>query len=249
MVLAQPRPPVVHNDDFTLRNGQSGIVKLGAACDHSDSVIRRAAQRDAITDQHPPEEPGQEAATDLQARLARSVVVAAEEEAARLLRRRRMRVGFGKVHTNARVDSIEVDSTGMRIILKLPVSMRQHTQAITADVMKPKPKVLLRDKSANPATSKSRRKILALNGPKTPVVEPRVDVQPQQAAAATDPATRPIFIDMDNGRVKPFVAAVCTCGYHQEPKSVVFTRKRYYHEMKHGVHELIGKSLFIHTHV
>jgi hypothetical protein len=147
-----------------------------------------------------------------------------------------MRVGFGKVPANARVDSIEVDSAGMRIILKLPVPMRQNTHAITTDVMKPKPKALLRDKSANPPTSKSRRKILALNGPKTPVVEPRVDVQPQQAAAATDPATRPIFIGMDNGRVKPFVAAVSTCGY-QEPKSVVFTRKRYYHEMKHGVHQ------------
>ncbi len=115
----------------------------------------------------------------------------------------------GKVPANARVDSIEVDSTGMRIILKLPVSMRQHTQAITADVMNPKPKVLLRDKSANPATSKSRRKILALNGPKTPVFEPRVDVQPQQAKQRTRQA-------VCGGGLYVRLPGTKVCGFHPQ---------------------------------
>ncbi len=86
-------------------------------------------------------------------------------------------------------ERINTHRRNMRIILKLPVPMRQHSHAITAYVMKPNPKTLLRNKIANPPTSKSRRKILALNGPKTPVVKPRVDVQPQQAAATTDPSS------------------------------------------------------------
>jgi hypothetical protein len=44
----------------------------------------------------------------------------------------------------------------------------------------------------------------------------------------------PVTIGMDTGRAKMFAAAISTCAT-QKPKTIMFTRGRYYHEMKHNI--------------
>ena len=103
----------------------------------------------------------------------------------------RKKIGYGKMCTATRFDSLESDSFGIRLILKTRVELEPFIVPITGPVEKPAPKT---KKPKTEKMSKKERQIRAMN----------VTEQPQE----TDPALKNgVVLGIDEGRAKLFTSA------------------------------------------
>ena len=138
------------------------------------------------------------------------------------LKRRAARLGMGIMPKRARVDSMETDGIGLRLCLKTPIDMTRYTKQLpTAEEV--------RAAAAAVAATKKRKRKHERSAPVTAVRALRPD-------ASATPEFPPIVIGVDEGRKKPFVAAVSLHGW-QKPRTVVFTRSSYYADMGYWRHQ------------
>lgn len=122
------------------------------------------------------------------------------------------RVGASEMPRSARIDSVETDGVGLRIVLKTPQDISKFV--IPIGVNEPK-----------------------LVRPKRGKKRPAASVHDGHGCLEQHPSgpgyPEPIMIAADLGRAKLFTAAVSRRGY-QMPSTVVLTRRRYYYEMRHS---------------
>ena len=117
------------------------------------------------------------------------------------------RIGASAMPKLARIDSMETDGVGLRLVLKNPIDIRAFIMPL-AQPDPPPPKPSKKKKQTNAA-------------PAEPLgVDPTDQTLP-----------KPAFVGIDTGRAKPCSAAVSSSPTRL-PTSVVFTRRRYYHEMR-----------------
>jgi hypothetical protein len=122
------------------------------------------------------------------------------------------RVGASAMPRSARIDSIETDGVGLRMVLKTP-------QDISKWIMPLETQAELDAVKAAKAAAKPRR------GRK------RAAESCPELSQQSKPA--PVVVALDLGRAKLFTAAVSRAGF-ERPSTVVLTRRRYYFEMRHG---------------
>lgn len=126
------------------------------------------------------------------------------------------RIGASAMPRAARIDSVETDGVGLRLVLKTP-------QDITK-LIRPLETVAELDavRAASKPPKKRERKRAAVTQPET-----------CEAAAPAQPKHEPVMVAMDLGRAKLFTAAVSRRAI-ERPTTGVLTRRRYYFEMRHG---------------
>jgi hypothetical protein len=106
----------------------------------------------------------------------------------------RKKVGYGKMTSNIRIDSMETDSFGARLIMKTRMNMAPFVVPIVGDVKKAKkdPKIDLKRKKVN----KKKAKLIAMNAEEPQPMDPTLQDG--------------VFIGIDEGRAKLFTAAFRT---------------------------------------
>ena len=115
------------------------------------------------------------------------------------------RIGSSHRPAKARVDSIETDGVGLRLILKV----QRDISPFVKPMEPPPPKDPIR---------KGRRQRAAQTAP--------------EGLPALEAGPNPIVVTLDTGRAKLFSAAISTSAI-KKPVSQAFKRTRYYHEMKY----------------
>jgi len=115
------------------------------------------------------------------------------------------RIGSSHMPAKARVDSIETDGVGLRLILKVEKDISSFVKP-----MEPPP--------PKDPTQKARR--------------PRTAPKASDGAQPLEAGVNPIMVTLDTGRAKLFSAAISTSAI-KKPVSQAFKRTRYYHEMKY----------------
>ena len=106
----------------------------------------------------------------------------------------RKRVGYGKMDTETRFDSLETDSFGLRLILKTRVDVNKFIAPITSPVAKV-PAALCDKKPKKERISKKEQQIRAMNASEEP--------------QSTDPALKNgIVVGIDEGRAKLLTTAI-----------------------------------------
>lgn len=123
-------------------------------------------------------------------------------------RKRWRSIGASKMNPGARVDSIETDGVGLRIVVKTKEPMKDYCKPIGGRRSKPTPKSVQR---------KPKKTSL-------------LDDFPHHPRAFVSGTAPPIFVSMDEGRAKPFSASISQVVY-KKPTSTAFHRARYYSEM------------------
>ena len=123
------------------------------------------------------------------------------------------RNGASYMPRGARIDSIETDGVGLRMVMKIKADISKYVVPVS---------------SSDPQSSKDdlprkRRSKKATNGSAEEGHEPA----PATLYASQPP---PVISGMDNGRAKLFMAAISRSA-SKKPQSMGFTRRRYYSEM------------------
>ena len=131
------------------------------------------------------------------------------------------RLGSSKIPRDARIDSIETDGVGLRMVLQRKIDMRPHIIAVpdTEDDA---------GSSAVPVPAAGRKRKRQSKKKSTP--------EPFSVNPLDDSLPKPVVVAMDNGRAKLFMAAISQSA-KVKPKSQGFTRNRYYHEMGHAARQ------------
>lgn len=147
------------------------------------------------------------------------------------LKRRAARLGAGIMPKDARVDSIETDGVGLRLCIKVPINMRPYIKRLpTAEEVREAP---------GAAATKKKRKRTHERVEREPA--PRAIRPPDVPGEPGTVELPPIFLGADEGRKKPFVAAISLHGW-QKPRTVVFTRSSYYADMGYWRHQTWSKQ-------
>jgi len=146
----------------------------------------------------------------LQREYAKKAKKARRSKKRRLMKRLQQkwsRRGCGKWPHGARLDSLETDGVGLRLCLKVPIEggLKSHK---------------------------------FVNYPSKRLVKKRGCLSSDELESCADNASsrssrdmcRPIFVGVDEGRAKPFTASISKDPL-LKPKTITFTRRRYYHEM------------------
>ena len=128
-------------------------------------------------------------------------------------RNRWKRIGTSKMPTGARIDSIETDGVGLRMVIKMKDNIQEYIIPIGSSPPK-KPKT-------NVAKKKSKKNASEPDPP-----------HPLSLKEATKDHA-PIFISDDPGRAKLIAAAILQ-ERDEAPQVTTFTRRRHYHEMGHS---------------
>ena len=128
-------------------------------------------------------------------------------------------IGASAMPKSARVDSIETDGVGLRLILKTPHDITKFVKPLetTAELD------AARAAQAAAKPKRGRKRVLPTSAPSACETHP----SPQPTLP------EPVMVAMDLGRAKLFAAAVSRRAV-ERPKTVVLTRRRYYFEMCHG---------------
>ena len=126
------------------------------------------------------------------------------------------RVGASRMPSDVRIDSVETDGVGLRIVLKIKEDLRDFVVPVGAKAV-----------SNAPVTGKKRPR--GKNASKAAAV---VDAVPDPAAGGPPP----LFVATDEGRAKLFSAAISQDAT-KKPTSMAFHRGRYYHEMGHSARQ------------
>ena len=121
-------------------------------------------------------------------------------------RERWKRIGRSKMPLGARIDSIETDGVGLRMVVKLKDDIRHYIVPIGS------PPIRLNKKPERKRVKASKRK------------------DEQDTAHLLSQGAEPIFVTNDPGEAKPFAAAISQ-DLNQPPKMIAFHKRRYYHEM------------------
>lgn len=142
------------------------------------------------------------------------------------LKRRVRCLGLLRMHNDDRVDSIETDGVGMRMCVKRPVDLSRFVRPL------PTAEELAARKAASAAAARKRSA-----DKKRVLKEKLTGVDPSAApCASVSSVAAPVFVGADDGRKKLYVAAVSRDAT-KKPTTVVFTRSRYYHEMRYQSHQ------------
>ena len=127
-------------------------------------------------------------------------------------------IGCGRMPKGARIDSVETDGYGIRLCIKTPIEMSQYIKHV------PTPQEMA-EAIAPTSTKKKRKRSTAV------VANPLRDKGGHEPKDPRDKSLpKPLWIAIDTGRAKLFVAAVSRDAT-SKPTPEVFTRRRYYHEM------------------
>ncbi len=120
--------------------------------------------------------------------------------------KRWQRIGASAMPKNARIDSIETDGVGLRMVMKTPTDIAHHVRPIED----------AEETKVQAASSKRGKK----RAPAMTEVAPRCPHEP-------------VMVAMDLGRAKLFAAAISRRAI-EKPTTVVLTRRKYYYAMRHG---------------
>jgi hypothetical protein len=154
--------------------------------------------------------------------------------------KRRKKLGSGKMMDGTRIDSLETDSLGLRLITKTKVSITRHVMSV--DAMREKK---AQSKDAYSAANKKKRKRKNTTA-KKPVNKKKKTISEMNVGPSThcddvdddeeyvvDPLLyNAIFTADDNGRVKLSTVAICSDDPTIKPATVVMTRNKYFSEIK-----------------
>lgn len=125
-------------------------------------------------------------------------------------RKRWRNIGSSKMNPGARVDSIETDGVGLRIVIKTKESMSDYCKPVGSPRAKAKPKTVKMKSKKNKS--------------------PMDASHSSHPGAFVSGTASPIFAALDEGRAKPFSASISQVAY-KKPTSIAFHRARYYSEM------------------
>ena len=127
-------------------------------------------------------------------------------------RERWKRIGRSKMPLGARIDSIETDGVGLRIVVKLKDDIRHYVVPIGSVPVR-------LDKNIERKRVKSSKRKGVVEEKEQEIAHPlsRGDAEP-------------IVLTKDPGEAKPFAAAISQ-DLNQPPKMMAFHKRRYYHEM------------------
>ena len=146
------------------------------------------------------------------------------------LQKKRKRLGRGFMHPKAVVNSVETDGVGARLCVRTPIDMRPFIKEITFEEEGGTEEA--DDKHDRPRQESKRKRKR-----KNAETEDREDAKEKERlygeCLRSEP---PITVGFDNGRKKLFVGAISREGY-KKPETYVFTRSRYYSEMRYWRHE------------
>ena len=133
---------------------------------------------------------------------------------ARKLEERWGRIGYSRMKLGTRIDSVESDGVGLRLCAKLPIDLSTLQVPLPGE--------------AGPSCKSCNRKAKKGCNAMCP---------PAPACAHTH---APVFAALDTGRKKLFVAAVQRDAT-TKPESEVFSRSRYYYDMRYGASQAAEK--------
>ena len=155
--------------------------------------------------------------------------------------RRRTALGRGRMPAGARIDSLETDGVGLRICLKVPVDMCPFKAPFPeAGLQQPAKKRRHGARQSGKDGKPCAVSETTSGGAGTENADPpccgREDCCHALMCRVTVEklATNPVFVGVDCGRAKPYVAAISKEGF-KKPQSLGFTRRRYYFDMRHSV--------------
>lgn len=138
------------------------------------------------------------------------------------LRAKARRVGINKLPAGVRIHSVETDGVGLRLVIKTPRDMAAH--------VRPLPTVEEIEAAAAAKKARSRKGEGAAAGKAAP--QPVASTVPGAAGAA--------LVAIDRGRAKLLTAAISASPEaDREATSYVYTRGRYYHDIKYHAHQKI----------
>jgi hypothetical protein len=135
------------------------------------------------------------------------------------VRERWRRIGCAKVKNNMRIDSIETDGVGIRMVFKTPLDMTQHVGPVPLEA------------DDEPSTSSGRRRG-ARQAKAQPSKTDALRIEDEAPLCATV-SGNPVFAGNDEGRAKLFTVAISQDPI-VKPKSEMFKRGRYYYEIRHS---------------
>ena len=147
------------------------------------------------------------------------------------LKKKMKKLGRGYMHPETIVNSLETDGVGVRLCARTPIDMKPFVKAFFPE----------KDDGGGGCEGSRRMyegnkkrgsKRIREEEEKTRVDEDK-DRLYRIRSLEKDP---PIFVGIDSGRKKLFVAAISKEGY-KKPKTYVFTRSRYYSEMRYWRHQ------------
>lgn len=121
-------------------------------------------------------------------------------------RERWKRIGRSRMPLGARIDSIETDGVGLRIVVKLKDDIRHYIVPIGSTPIR------LNKNIERKRVKSTKRK------------------EEQETAHLLSQGAEPIFLTNDPGGAKPYAAAISQ-DQNQLPKMMAFHKRRYYHEM------------------
>lgn len=143
------------------------------------------------------------------------------------LKRRERALRYGKMPTNGRVDSLETDGVGLRLCVKTPVDIKPFIRCL--------PTVEEVQAAKEAAKAEAKRKRDAKKKSATAQSSSSTLGQYEQSPRLLE-SPNPIFMGCDTGRKKLFTIATSAIG-SKLPSTTVFTRSRYYTEMKYWRHQ------------
>jgi len=147
----------------------------------------------------------------------------------RRLKKKRMRLGAGRMHPEAIVQSLETDGVGARLCVKTPRDMRGF--------ILPLPDI---EASETTETSQPRKRLkradwIAMMAAKKEVAAAK-EQEDRDAICEQRRRENPVALCTDRGRKKLAASAVSTNPL-KKPDTDVFTRSRYYSEMRYWRHQ------------
>jgi len=145
----------------------------------------------------------------------------------RRLKKKRMRLGAGRMHPEAIVQSMETDGVGARLCVKTPLDMKAFV-------------VPLPDSETNEAVSQPRKRLkrgdwLAMMKAQREEAAAREERE-RETVCAQRRRDNPVILCQDRGRKKLAATAVSTNPL-KKPETDMFTRSRFYSEMRYWRHQ------------
>ena len=121
------------------------------------------------------------------------------------------------MHPDARVDSVETDTVGLRLHVKIPKDVERFKRPLPETAEAPTPK--------RPRTTRKSRGTSASK-----------ESEEEADSFLFDQPMFPVMVGVDEGRSKLFTAAISTNPL-KKPESLAFTRKHYYSAMGYWRHQ------------
>ena len=145
----------------------------------------------------------------------------------RRLKKKRMRLGAGRMHPEAVVQSMETDGVGARLCVKTPLDMKAFV-------------VPLPDAEADENVTQPRKRLkradwLAMMAAKREAAATK-EKEERDAVCEQRRRENPVTLCQDRGRKKLAASAVSTNPL-KKPETDMFTRSRFYSEMRYWRHQ------------